>query len=127
MKRAWMALMMCAALGAGAAYGTPPYLSGGVGDESLMQMKSERAEYNVHLTFAEQGTGAWLYGAHVKVVDHAGMVVLDAKANGPLFYAQLAPGRYTVTAQYEGMQQEVVLTLGRSGQQDHVFRFAGER
>ena len=57
--------------------GDVTYISGGVGDEWQQSMDERRAEYNLHLLFAQQGTGA--YFAYVPA---GGSVDLDYRWAG---------------------------------------------
>ena len=44
------------------------YVSGGIADDWQQSMESQRGQYNLHLLFAQLGTGA--YFANVPVDDH---------------------------------------------------------
>ncbi len=80
------------------------YISGGVGDQSRQAMEAVAAKYNLRLTFA-QTEGSYLADIPVTIQDSRGHAVLDTVSPGPLFYANLTPGTYTVTASANGKTQ----------------------
>jgi hypothetical protein len=73
------------------------YLSGGIGTEEREALRAKENEFNLRLSFASQNS-EYLGGAQVVVKDKKGKTVLDATADGPLFFAELPQGSYTVTA-----------------------------
>lgn len=77
------------------------YASGGIGDDDPMLTTS--TNYNLHMTFALQGSGEYLADIKVIIKDKAGRKVLEADSPGPVFYAKLPSGRYLITADYYGI------------------------
>ena len=77
------------------------YVSGGVGEGSEQAMREVANQYNLHLTFAA-ADGSYLADIPVTIQDSKGNAVLDTVSPGPLFYANLTPGAYTVTARANG-------------------------
>ncbi|KAF0815231.1 hypothetical protein IGB42_00309 [Andreprevotia sp. IGB-42] len=98
-----------------AADSTASFTSGGVGDSEEVAIKSERANYNVHLLLTEK-SGAYLSGVQITIKDRQGNAVVDAQSEGPYFYAQLPDGQYTLAAESEGKSQQRKLLVrgGRS-------------
>ena len=80
------------------------YISGGVGDQSEQAMREIANRYNLHLTFAS-ADGSYLADIPVTIQDNSGNTVLDTVSPGPLFYANLTPGAYTVAASANGKTQ----------------------
>ena len=80
------------------------YISGGVGESSEQAMREVAKQYNLHLTFAA-ADGSYLADVPVTIQDNKGNAVLDTVSPGPLFYANLAPGSYTVAASVNGKTQ----------------------
>src|SRR5215470_2100664 len=78
------------------------FVSGGVAEDSEQAMNAIRAQYNLHLLFAQQGTGAYMADIPVQITDAAGTLVLNAVSAGPFFYARLQPGKYRVVASHGG-------------------------
>ena len=77
-----------------------PFISGGVSSEEREVLEASRKAYNVQLTFAEIG-GAYLADVNLVITDAKGGEIIGIKANGPLFYIQLPPGRYGVSATFK--------------------------
>lgn len=104
MKRIYlMGLLLVAATGLTHAAESAPgqVISGAVGLEEREAMLQKYGDYNLHLGFARPD-GAFLSDVLVRIRDHSGNVVYEGKTDGPLLFAQLPPGRYSVTAEYEG-------------------------
>jgi hypothetical protein len=80
------------------------YISGGVGEGSEQAMREVANQYNLHLTFAT-ADGSYLADIPVTIQDSKGNAVLDTVSPGPLFYANLTPGSYTVAASANGKTQ----------------------
>jgi hypothetical protein len=78
------------------------FVSGGVAEDSEQAMNAIRSQYNLHLLFAQQGTGAYMANVPVQIIDAVGTVVLNAVSAGPFFYARLQPGKYRVVASHSG-------------------------
>ena len=105
--------------------GNVTYISGGVGDEWQQQMESLRAQYNLHLLFAQEGTGAYFAYVPVKITDASGRTVLDATSQGPFLYARLQPGNYTITATHLGTPITRSASVPASGGVDVNFYWTG--
>ena len=78
-----------------------PYVSGGVGEESLQQLKDHVSEFNLKLVFA-MTSGSYLSDVRVAIADAKGKTLLEATSDGPWFLAKLPGGRYRVVASYAG-------------------------
>ena len=72
------------------------YASGGVGESERAELNSLSNQFNLRLLFAMQSSGDYLSDVRVNALDSRGGVVLSAQSNGPWFFAQLAPGTYTI-------------------------------
>ena len=105
--------------------GDVTYISGGVGDDWQQSMDERRAEYNLHLLFAQQGTGAYFANVPVKISDASGRMVLNATSLGPFLYARLKPGTYTVTASHLGQPITRTAEVRASGGVDLNFYWVG--
>ena len=92
-------------------YRGTPLLTGGVSEEERDQMRGELGPYNVWLAFVEQGTGNYVTGVKVSVVDDKGNPVVDTVADGPWLMAQVPPGRYTVRTS-DGQEQHITAGSG---------------
>ncbi|HZT20423.1 MAG TPA: carboxypeptidase-like regulatory domain-containing protein [Dongiaceae bacterium] len=125
-------LLATTAAGAGAQMMPQPqtengvtFISGGIAEDQQQDIQSQRGQYNLHLLFAQQGTGAYFSGVGVQVTDASGRTVLDTVSNGPFLYARLAPGRYTVTATHNGDPQTKTAYVPAAGGVDLNYYWAG--
>jgi hypothetical protein len=105
--------------------GDVTYISGGVGDEWQQSMDEKRAEYNLHLLFAQQGTGAYFAYVPVKITDASGRTVLNVTSLGPFLYARMKPGTYTVTASHLGQPITRTAEVPATGGVDLNFYWVG--
>lgn len=78
-------------------YNGIPYVSGGIGIEERESVWALGKEDNLVLSFALQNK-EYLGGAKVLIKDGKGKKVLQAESDGPLFFAKLPAGNYTVEA-----------------------------
>lgn len=118
---------LAAALALGGAWAgaqEPEYISGGVGAEQREEMKAQRGEYNLLLTFADRD-GEMLAGVALTVRDRQGRTVLELPEAGPMVYAKLPPGSYRIVATAGGKQQVRAANVGR-GPREVAFHWAPE-
>lgn len=80
------------------------WLSGGVGDEALQEMRKVAANYNVHVIFSDR-QGKYLANIPFKVDGKDGQNIHSGVSDGPLLYLKLAPGNYQVAAEIDGQWQ----------------------
>jgi hypothetical protein len=92
-----------------------PYATGGIGTEERSELEEIAKDYNVKLTFASTGSTAFVSEVDVKITGGGGTPVLDAKADGPIFYVKLPPGSYEVSVSFEGEAKRQKLAVGSSG------------
>jgi hypothetical protein len=90
------------------------YATGGAGTEERDALEARSGRFNLKLTHAAP-TGEYVSDVKVRISDHQGKIVLDAVTDGPLFYAQLPPGGYTVICSLNGNEQKrsVQVTTGK--------------
>ena len=86
------------------ARGSVPVVSGGVGEDSLAQLKAREKEFNLKLvlTLAE---GNYLADVDVTVSDAQGRALVQHVTDGPIFMARLPAGTYLVSASYNNARQ----------------------
>ena len=101
------------------------YITGGVGSEQREEMKAQRGDYNLLLTFADRD-GELRAGVAVTVQDRSGRTVLEVPDAGPMVYARLPAGSYRVTASTAGREQVRTATVGR-GARELYFHWAPEQ
>jgi hypothetical protein len=73
------------------------YLSGGFGEDERERLRSITGADNLELSFALHNK-EYLGGANVLIKDAKGNTVLEALSDGPLFFAKLPAGSYSVQA-----------------------------
>jgi hypothetical protein len=83
-----------------------PYLYGGVGSEEREMVENRGAAYNVKLSFAAKG-GAFLSDVKLVIADKKSGELITLVTDGPLFFIQLPPGIYTVSATFRNETKEI--------------------
>lgn len=82
-----------------------PYLTGGLDPEERARLEASQGQFNLRLNFSLQNAGDRPFRIQVRIQDPTRRTTLmEAEANGPLFMAQLPPGRYLVTLTYSGQE-----------------------
>ena len=85
-----------------ASSGSIKFISGGGDKQSRERMQKMAADCNLLLNFEGPKKQTDYTGVKVSVTDDSGKVMLNAKAGGPLFYVEVPPGHYAVTADLDG-------------------------
>lgn len=98
------------------------YVTGGIGSEEVATLQGQAAAYSLQLITAARG-GAYLAGAHVRIVGPGNNVVLDTTIDGPWLLIDLPGGRYTVRARHSGDTVERGLTITTGKPQRVVLHF----
>jgi len=78
------------------------YVSGGVGMDEEATLRDMAKDYNLRLTFAAKCNGDYIADVNVTIIDAKGNEVLNTAAEGPMLFARLAPGLYTVKMEHKG-------------------------
>ncbi len=97
------------------------YVSGGVGSQNQRELRAVESNYNLHLLFAVKGSGEYLADIPVTIADAKGRVLVEAKAEGPFFFARLPAGRYRVTAGTGSTAMTRTVSVGAHGSADQSF------
>ncbi|KWA30259.1 hypothetical protein WL27_26195 [Burkholderia multivorans] len=74
-------------------------------------MQAVRKNYNLIMTFAQKGTGAYLSDVQVVIQDATGKEIMRAMSEGPFFFAKLPSGRYKVIADYLNSTQTLTANI----------------
>lgn len=82
--------------------GEVTFVSGGVGGDEQNAMQALRADYNLHLLFSVAGTGEYVSDVKVSITDSGGNTLMESVSDGPMLFAKLKPGRYTVAVDRDG-------------------------
>ena len=92
--------------------GSVEFLSGGVTETELAQIRSQASNYNLKVRTAAP-SGAHIGSAEITIADAlGGNLLLSTRARGPLFYARLPEGRYVVTAKSGNQVQRKTVRVG---------------
>ena len=91
------------------------YVSGGFGIDERETLRTLSQDDNVELSFALQDK-EYIGGANVLIRDDTGAAVLKTISDGPLFFAKLPPGKYTVEATAMGKTLKQVAHVESKGQ-----------
>ena len=79
----------------------PSFVSGGVGSESIDELKARAGEFNLKLVFATK-SGEYVSGVWVTITTEKGTYLQKTRSEGPWFMAKLPPGDYRITATLAG-------------------------
>lgn len=91
-----------------------PWLSGGIGDEALQEMRKAAAGYNLQVLFSNR-LGSYLASVPFKLSGRAGRTLLSGISEGPLLYLKLGPGSYRFSAEIDGAWQSRNIRVSSSG------------
>jgi hypothetical protein len=91
------------------------YVSGGFGLAERAELRGIGRTDNLELSFALQNKN-YIGGAEVRIKDKNGNQVLEAVADGPLFFAKLPEGVYIVQATAMGKTLEQTAHVPSKGQ-----------
>lgn len=87
------------------------FVSGGIGEEETRSLRGVMPLYSLWLTTAAQGSGAYLAGVQVRILDAQGRVVLLHALQGPWLLVDLPSGHYRIEAQFESQMRQAVTTI----------------
>ncbi|HYA29989.1 MAG TPA: carboxypeptidase regulatory-like domain-containing protein [Acidobacteriota bacterium] len=105
-------------------YGSISYMSGGVGADERDRLIAKSHGDNLRLSFAMQN-GEYLGGAEVDIKDNNGKQILEAASSGPLFFAKLPAGSYTVEATNMSQTLTRTVNIPTEGQSPIFFTWHG--
>lgn len=86
------------------------FMSGGVGLDERKEMESTAKDYNVYVTNAD-GHGLLTADTTITIHGKKGGELISVSNTGPLFYAKLPPGTYTMTAENGGQHLKRMFTI----------------
>ena len=99
-----------------------PTWSGGIGDESVAEMRAKQAEFNLKFVFTLM-EGDFVADVAVKITDAKGKVVLEKTSDGPVFMTKLPTGQYEATATFGSEAQTRKFALGARGLRTEQLRW----
>lgn len=105
--------------------GGVPYVSGGIGEESIDRLNSRAREFNLKLVFA-LNSGEYVSDVGVSIANAKGKTLLDATSEGPWFYTRLPAGNYRVVATLNGKTVKRQVAVGSAKLRTVDFRWAAQ-
>ncbi|MCG2577622.1 hypothetical protein LZ012_11520 [Dechloromonas sp. XY25] len=90
-----------------------PWISGGIGDEAMTEMRKVAANYNVRLMLTGP-RGNYLAGVPF-TISRRGQTVVSGVTEGPLLYLKLPAGSYQVAVETDGARQTRNVRVAASG------------
>ncbi|MFW0777674.1 MAG: hypothetical protein ACN2B6_08160 [Rickettsiales bacterium] len=103
--------------------GTMKYVTGGIGEEELLQLKNMENDFNVRMLIASKD-GQFVGDATVRVVDTKDTVLFTVPEAGPYFYVSLPAGKYIFEVTDDtGNLRTVTVKAPASGHSEPVVRF----
>jgi len=98
------------------------FASGGVGDVEERELRAMAKDFNLAVTLATPD-GHFLGGARIRILDAAGRPLVEADADGPLFFARLPAGGYAVEATTAGRTERENVSIADGKRADIRFAF----
>jgi hypothetical protein len=131
LRPTFAALALCAAVSASAMTNgrtaqDRPFISGGVTEGELADLRSQRPFFSVSVLTAAKGSGAYLAGVKVTITDAGGKPVLETELDGPYLLVDLLPGKYRLEAVNEGETQTRTLNVRQGAAQRLVLYFKSD-
>lgn len=98
------------------------YLSGGIGEYESKAIQ-QATGYNLHMTFSVGAQNEYIPDVNLVIQKAPGQTVLALNQAGPLVYAQLPPGKYTVVATRNGVERRDTTDVGSGTARNLVFHW----
>lgn len=99
------------------------FANGGVTVDELRVLAAERQQYDLWVTTAAKGSGAFLSDVQVKITDARKSVVLETVMEGPWLLVDLAPGKYTIEATFDGKAQKHTTSIAQGERHQAILYF----
>jgi len=104
------------------------YISGGIGGDEVSQFKSHAREYMLEIVFVQKADAedserieGYIAEVQLQIKDAKDNVVVDTMTEGPFFLANLPPGKYQISADYEGVLKHNMVNISAKKHQRIVF------
>lgn len=101
----------------------PRYWNGGIGEEEVLAMRSQAYAFPLRLVFSDGPRNEFTANVPVVIYDERGNAVFALRDAGPMLYVNLPEGRYTVTAQVDGIAKTQRVTVGAGQGRDVAFHW----
>jgi hypothetical protein len=103
--------------------GDAAFINGGIGEDEIDAMRLRAREYPLRIVFAQGNQNAFTANVPVEVTDARGKRVLALPDAGPLLYVMVPDGRYTVTAEVDGIVKSQQVAVSRGQGREVVFHW----
>jgi hypothetical protein len=87
------------------------YLTGGVTEEDSAAIRKRGPDYGLQLFFSNDHKSTAAGEVKVKILNQAQEIIMDAVADGPLFFVKVDGGRYTIILERNGEVREKTFDL----------------
>jgi hypothetical protein len=101
------------------------YVNGGIGADERAVMYRVVGDFPLRMSFSEGKDGEFLADIPLVISDSSGSSVFELRKVGPILYVMLPPGRYQVSARFEGVTQTQTVTLAGGPPTDLRFHWDG--
>jgi hypothetical protein len=99
------------------------YISGGNSQADRALLREIEDDFNLQLSLLGSDGGYNTAGSVVKIIDDSGETLVQTVSEGPLFFAKLEPGNYTIEAEYQGEIQQQQVTISGEKQTEIALNF----
>jgi hypothetical protein len=100
------------------------YVTGGVGDEATQELRQFASDNGYNLKgFFTLNTGNFVSDVRVALKNERGRTLVDDVADGPMFFAKVPPGNYSLTATYEKKTETQKMRIGQRDTRVAYFRW----
>ena len=116
-----------AAINEGRTAGGRPFVTGGIGQGEVEQLKQRADQFSLQLVVSSKA-GAYLADMDVRIIGANAEKVLDTHLDAPWLLVDLTPGTYTVFVTHAGKvhERKVTLTAGKREQMVVQFDVPGD-
>jgi hypothetical protein len=92
------------------------YITGGVGHDEVLSMRTHAKNFSLNLMFSEGLAGQAVTDVNVNIYDENSTLVFRVKGAKPLLYVNLPTGTYTILANNSGakLRHKINITEGSS-------------
>jgi hypothetical protein len=101
----------------------PRFWNGGIGEEEVLAMRGQAYAFPLRLVFSDGPRNEFTANVPVVIYDERGNAVFALPDAGPMLYVTLPEGRYTVTAQVDGIAKTQRVTVAGGQGRDVVFHW----
>lgn len=103
--------------------GNVSFVTGGIGQSEAIAFQQDAKRFPLELEFVMRDTprDAFLSDVNVNIRNHVGITVLNTVSQGPFLLATLPPGKYTITANVDGIVKHGAINISPNKHERAVF------